>query len=87
MEEFDFNPEDYAIVCQEFSKSSADVTAYEIEAEIKGSLLTCLSLRSRFNPELHYFVTKKENLETCIEILKNPVKSEIPIEEGLMVEL
>ena len=67
-----FNVENYAIVCREYSKISPDVSAYEIPVEeISGVLLQCLSIRSRLNPELAYFVTKRENLETCLNILKS----------------
>lgn len=78
---------DYAIVCQEFSKESAEVIAYEIKTEITGHILKCLNLRSRFNPELHYYLIRRENLNVCIDALKVPFKSEITIEEGIIVEI
>lgn len=83
-----FTTKNYAIVCREYSKISPDVSAYEIPVEeISGVLLQCLSLRSRLNPELAYFVTKRENLQTCLNILKSKFKSEITIEDGIMVQI
>lgn len=36
-----FDVKDYAIICREFSKSSPEVTAYEVKCEITNSILNC----------------------------------------------
>ena len=88
MELKEFNKDNYAIVCREYSKISPDVDAYEIPVEdFDGSIFKILSLRSRFNPELSYFVTKRENLDLCLNLLKAKFKSEIEIKDGIMVQL
>lgn len=83
----EFDLSDCAIICKEFSKNSADVAVYEVKIEITGSNIQILKLRHRFNTELNYYITKKENLEYCLKALKVPFHSEIEIKEGILVEL
>ena len=64
------NPKDFTIVCKEISKNDGRVAVYDLKMEeIKNNDLTVLSLRSRFNPELSYYVVKKENAEELIKLL------------------
>ena len=87
-ENIEFKEEDYAIVCREVDKISGRVTSYEIKTKITGYLLTCLRLRSNLNPELKYFVLKRENLDLVIDSLKNCKSSRIPLSiEDLVVLL
>lgn len=83
----EINTKDYAIVCREISKDFSEVTTYEVETEIDNSILQVLKLRSRFNQELSYYLILRENLELCLNVLKTSMRSEIEIEDGIMVKL
>lgn len=84
-----FTPKDYAIVCREYSKNSPDMAVYEVNVDkFSDSLFTCLNLRSRMNPELTYFVTKRENLKKVIEFLNVDTRYAIPTDtSNLMVKI
>ena len=73
-----FNEDDYAIICKEISKNDGQIAVYEIEVEITSSLLNCLKLRSRFNPELKYFVLKRDNMDLVMNALKHKNEKSIP---------
>ena len=78
-ENMEFKEEDYAIVCREIDKISGRIISYEIESEITDYLLNCLKLRSNLNPELKYYILRRENLDLVINSLKNAKTSIIPI--------
>ena len=78
-ENMEFKEEDYAIVCREIDKISGKIISYEIKSEITDYLLNCLKLRSNLNPELKYYILRRENLDLVINSLKNAKTSIIPI--------
>lgn len=83
-----FTPKDYAIVCREYSKISVGKAVYEVPVkEFDNQLFTGLKLRSRFNPELTYFVTKRENLDLVINTLSADEDKVIIPEGSLMVKI
>lgn len=58
------NGTDLAIVCREVEPNTGRIAVYEIKAEpVDDRLLTNLSIRSRYNPELRYFATPRVRWE------------------------
>lgn len=53
------------IICKEVDKTSGKVAVYEIKAPVTDSLIVKLSLRSRLNPELRYFVIHTVKWDEC----------------------
>lgn len=51
------------ILCREVNVNTGEVLVYEIKSEITQSSLFCLQLRSRFKPELKYFILRKNDYE------------------------
>lgn len=74
-----YNPKDFAIICREFGKGTSTIAVYEIQEEITNNLINCLSLRSCYNPELRYFLTKRENLNLVTMHLKMHTFHSIPV--------
>ncbi len=84
-----FTPENYAIVCREYSKFSPEMAVYEVKVDkFTDNMFSMIKLRSRFNPELTYYVTKRENLQTVINVLSADSEFAIPNEDkSLMVKI
>lgn len=51
------------VICREVDKNGGGIVVYPIDSEVTDRLLTCLTLRARFNPELRYFVTTRVRWE------------------------
>lgn len=49
--------------CREVNRITGEVAVYKIDAEVTDHLIQCLSLRSRFNPELRYGITMVPSFE------------------------
>ena len=63
MAEQKLKSKDFIAICREVSRETGEVIIYELTSEIDDNLIKCLGLRGRFNPELTYFITKKETFE------------------------
>lgn len=74
------------VLCRECSKDYGKCIAYTVETEITDSLLFSLNIRSRYNPELRYFIALRSNITDKIfqELVDNP---EELIEENLVYEV
>lgn len=55
--------EELIVLCREVNVNTGEVVVYEIKSEVTQSSLFCLQLRSRFNPELKYFILRKKDYE------------------------
>lgn len=55
--------EELIVLCREVNVNTGAVAVYELESEVIDNTLFCLHLRSRFNPELRYFVLRKKDYE------------------------
>lgn len=56
---------DIAVICREVNKTTGEVAVYEVKTgTVDDHLLTMLSIRSRYNPELRYFVTPRIRWES-----------------------
>lgn len=78
--------------CREVNKNTGEVMVYPLETEVTDRLLHNLSIRSRINPELRYFVTTKSHWEgfsdTIIRTMKRKQVTHTTIEGlGGIVEL
>lgn len=64
----------YSIVCREISKYTGEVAVYECMTGTQEKL-SCeifkFKMRSKFNPELSYYVCHKDNQEALIDILSD----------------
>lgn len=76
--------------CREVDKNTGEVVVYPLKTEVTDRLLHNLSIRSRINPELRYFVTTKAHWEgfsdTIIRNLKRKQVTHTTIEglEGIV---
>ena len=74
------DPKKYSIVCKEINKYSGfgEVAIYELDLEdgVTPSLIKALSLRSRFNPELTYFVTMKQNVSKVKFLIESSLEQD-----------
>lgn len=68
------------ILCREVDKyQGRETLVYPLNIstkEMNNGLFTCLNLRSRFNPELSYYVVSKEDWEERPEFIKNRILNE-----------
>lgn len=74
------------VVCRECSKDYAKCIAYKIDAKVTNDLLFNLKIRSRYNPELRYFVILNKNLTDSIldELVEDP---DVLIEDNIICEV
>lgn len=83
-----YDSKDFTIVCKELGPGKGAPAVYEIKQDITGHLINCLKLRHMYNPELRYFVLKKENLDLVMKHLKFYTLKDVPaIIKELVVEL
>jgi len=47
------------VICREVCKRTGEVAVYEIKQPVDDRLLTVLSIRAQFNPELRYFAVMR----------------------------
>jgi len=72
----------YVILCREYDKYYGNPpTVYEVKCEISGRNIYCLSLRSRANPELAYFMTMRTNWEENQDYIKKSILDEHKLAE------
>lgn len=79
---------EYSILCREVNRETGEVAVYEIETgtqEELSKLIRPLSFRSRLNPELRYYLCKKEHRVIIISALKSKTKTFIA--ESLAVKV
>lgn len=55
--------EELIVLCREVNVNTGAVAVYELESEVTENLIFNLEIRSRFNPELKYFVLRKNDYE------------------------
>lgn len=56
---------DIVVICREVNRTTGEVAVYEVRTgTVDDHLLTKLSIRSRYNPELRYFVTPRIRWES-----------------------
>ena len=83
----EINEKDFIVLCKEIWKDDGRIAVYEIKDALEKNLLTVLKLRHRFNPELRYFVLKRENEEVVRKALNMKSDRISPLIEDLIVEL
>lgn len=62
------NREEFVILCKEYSKEDNKFVVYLV-GDAKDFNYTVLSIRSRYNNELNYYVTSKKNQKLVEKIL------------------
>lgn len=82
--------EELIVLCREVNVNTGKVVVYEIESEVTDNTLFCLQLRSRFNPELKYFVLRKNDYELSKDDIKKILslktyEKKIKIISGIMM--
>lgn len=55
--------------CREVNKNTGEIMVYPLETEVTDRLLHNLSIRSRVNPELRYFVTSKTHWDGFSDVI------------------
>lgn len=60
--------------CREINKATGEIMVYPLETEVTDHLLHNLSIRSRINPELRYFVTTKDRWEALSDVIIRNLK-------------
>lgn len=60
--------------CREINKATGEIMVYPLETEGTDHLLHNLSIRSRVNPELRYFVTTKDRWEALSDVIIRNLK-------------
>lgn len=78
----------FIIICKEEDRQTGESVVYKINDEVSSYLLTFLNLRSRYNPELKYFVLKECDFERVEELLKDESKlSELDENKRIFIEI
>lgn len=62
--------EELIVLCREVNVNTGKVVVYELESEVTEKLIFNLEIRSRFNPELKYFVLRKNDYELSKDDIK-----------------
>lgn len=60
--------------CREVNKATGEIMVYPLETEVTDRLLYNLSIRSRVNPELRYFVIAKDRWEALSDAIIQNLK-------------
>lgn len=63
--------------CREVDKNTGKIMVYPIETEVTDHLLHNLSIRSRINPELRYFVTSKAHWDGFSDVIIRKLKRKL----------
>ena len=66
---------------------TGEIYVGRVDTKVDSAHIQILKLRSRFNPELRFFVTKEENVEASIAFLNMEGNIPMEMETPLFLEL
>lgn len=72
------------IICRETCKNTGKISVYPINCTVTQFLINNLSIRTRINPEIKYYVTAKENYNELKDLITSTLKRKNVSEKSIL---